>query len=201
MIFRIVALVATIAACAPKPGAERSSDPGAASIGTPARVEPKPMAPADAEPIAPTETTPADAKPTPASVKAGWTNVPALGVGLACAGTVEMVNAQALVTCGTSTLIVIAAPPGRTLDDEIDEYTREETSSLEARHGPVRRSAHRYRHSYENTAAAGTTYWEDVMVELDGSVVVCQTSSFAPKGTARDAATGGDVCDTLGPMR
>jgi hypothetical protein len=108
-----------------------------------------------------------------------------------------MVGTQALVTCGHTVVSVMVDEGAKTLDAALAAHEAEEGVYLQANAKNVKRSAHRYRKAYENAGGYGTNYWVDVMIELDGRVLTCQTGSMAPNSSPEAAAVGGDICDTL----
>jgi hypothetical protein len=109
-----------------------------------------------------------------------------------------MVGEQALVTCsGRLLLSIMLEPDAHTLDEAIANRDGERSVWLQAGGGDVKRTKTLHRRAYENTGNAGTNYWVDVLVELDGRVVACQSVSMAPNGTKEIAARAGDVCETV----
>lgn len=138
------------------------------------------------------------AKPKPAKT---WTAIPALGVRVACAGDLAMVGTQALVTCEHAVLSVMVDEDAKTIDQALAGHAAEEKAYLQSRTTTANRSAHRYRKAYENEGGAGTNYWVDVMLEIGGRVLICQTGSIATDHTsAKAAAAAGDLCETIEPL-
>src|SRR3954451_10546444 len=138
---------------------------------------------AAAQPKAPATAPPA--KPKPAVT---WTAVPALGVRVACAGSTSMVGTQALVTCEHAVLSVMVEVGAKTIEQALAGHEAEEKAYLQSRTTTANRTTHRYRKSYENEGGAGTNYWVDVMIEIGGRVLICQTGSFASDHTSPQAA-------------
>ena len=132
---------------------------------------------------------------------AHWVAIPELGVRVACEGTLMMVGPQALVTCGHTVVSVMVDEDARTIDQALGAHEAEERAYLQANAKNVKRSAHRYRKAYENAGGQGTNYWVDVMIELNGRVLICQTGSIAPNSSPEAAAAGGDICETLSAAR
>jgi hypothetical protein len=142
-----------------------------------------------------------DAAPTPKPAVT-WTAIPDLGVRVACAGTTTMVGTQALVTCEHAVLSVMVEENAKTIDQALAGHEAEEKAYLQSRTTTTNQSTHRYRKAYENQGGAGTNYWVDVMIEIGGRVLICQTGSFATDHTsAQAAAAAGDLCETIEPLR
>jgi hypothetical protein len=131
-----------------------------------------------------------------------WTEIPALGVRVECEGKATMVGSQALVTCGSTVLSVSVDEGATSIDQALAAHQVEERAYLQSTAKNVTRSPHRYRKAYENQGGQGTNYWVDVMIELGGRVLTCQTGSIGTADTSsRIAAAAGDLCETIQPLR
>src|SRR5690606_1208939 len=90
---------------------------------------------------------------------------------------------MATVACGNHVLGIRIVSGARTIDDALAELGAERTGMLQGGDGNVTRTSRLHRRAYENYPGGGTNYWVDVVVEIDGRVVVCQAGSMAPNGT------------------
>ena len=111
---------------------------------------------------------------------------------------------MAIVMCAPPSQIAITImirPDARTVDEVVTELGVERTQMLRGEDGDVKRSAKQHRRAYTNKGGSGTNYWEDVVLEIDGRVFVCQSGSLGPDGTREIAKLGGDLCATLSALK
>jgi len=139
----------------------------------------------------------------PAPVPAAkWTSIPQLGVRVRCEGQVIDFGKWATVTCNHTALTLRYEEDATTIDEALEGHEAEQSVYLQGSTTHAKRSPHRYRTSYENKGGVGMNYWVDVMIELGGRVLTCQTGSFATADTSPEAAAAaGDICETIEPLR